>query len=453
MKAFKRLFFTLVVVAVSLYSFQACNTEEVDPHDNDTIKDPDPVVVTYQNPLDVPEAGEIADPSAFRYRNRYYLLSTQMYSLNGPGMTVWSSDDLVNWKVYRRIPIMGSVDPILAPELLYHEGTYYLYWSVYPGEVHYAAKYRPDPDDIDPFGVKARYEIFSYNFLELDELNIDGEIFFDKNDLYMFFCGFDGIQFKKLNSLTSAGSSNTLQLFYCAVRNVVIGPGEVGTNGWTEAPGIFFDDGYYYLTYSGVHFMRPDYQIHSARGTTLYNIKPHKENPLIAKFDGEYNGMGNNNFTLGPDLTTKYLTYHVKVGEGIFTGPGGIDRRLMLDRYEVSAELGIVTDAPTLEEVPAPDTIGFENGLTEVPDNMLFNHSGDAAMEAVLDAVEISTGGGEVAELLFTAESGNDFVIEGNARGTDPVAGGDSRYGLTTCDGKIRFAVEMAGAPDSPALL
>ena len=429
--------------------FQACEKGD-DKAGDHPVSD---VTSYYRNPLEVPDADEIADPMVHRYKNLYYLLSTQMYSSRGAGMTVWVSHDLVNWEVHRKVPVVGNVEALLAPELVYSEGTYYLYWSVYPGEVHYAARYTPGADVFDPFGPDASYEIASYDFLHVNSVNIDGEIFFDNNDLYMFYCGFGGIQYKKLKSLRSSGYSKPSQLTSCVVKNIDIGPGEVGSNGWTEAPGIFFEDGYYYLTYSGVHFQRPDYQIHSARGSSIPVIAPHKENPLIWKFDGIYNGMGNNNFTLGPDLTTKFLTYHVKVGEGIFTGPGGIDRRLMLDRYRVSSDSGIITDAPTLLDEPVPDTIGWENMLEEIPGGMLFNHDGDASMKVVSGSVEISTEGGNSAELLSMVESGDDFVVEGNARGVDHFAGGDPRYGLSTCEGKIKFAVEMAGDQASPAIL
>ncbi|MBE0654213.1 MAG: family 43 glycosylhydrolase, partial [Bacteroidales bacterium] len=133
-----------LILFIVLSTLQFCNkeTNKPDSSDNDTISGN--VTATYRNPVYVPMADEIADPSFHRYKNRYYLLSTQLYSRYGEGMTVWSSNDMIQWKVHRIVPITGSVEPVLAPELVYYEGTYYLYWSVYPGEVHYAAKYTPE---------------------------------------------------------------------------------------------------------------------------------------------------------------------------------------------------------------------------------------------------------------------------------------------------------------------
>ena len=443
-----------LILFIVLSTLQFCNkeTDKPDSSDNDTI--PGNVTATYRNPVYVPMADEIADPSFHRYKNRYYLLSTQLYSRYGEGMTVWSSNDMIQWKVHRLVPIIGSVEPVLAPELVYYEGTYYLYWSVYPGEVHYAAKYTPEPDDFDPFGPSAKYEIFSSDYLNIrNSIDIDGEIFFDGNDLYMFYCGLGGIHYKKLVSLEESGNATPVQLTDCAVDNINIQSGEPGTNGWTEAPGIFFEDGYYYLTYSGVHYLRPDYQIHSARGTSLESVAPYKSNPLIAKFDGNYNGMGNNNFTIGPNLTAKYLTYHVKIGFGFHDPSKQIDRRLMIDRYDVSVENGIETNAPSLEDEPFPEPIGWENLLESVPQNMDLSGSPEASIEMVSGSVQISTEGMGYAELLADTFTTGNFVIEGNARGIDGFAGGEPKYGISICDGKVKFAIVMGDGPDADASL
>jgi beta-xylosidase len=441
------------ILMATLTAVQCCNKEPSLPdNNNDTI--PDSQTETYKNPIFVSLADEIADPSVFRYKNRYYLISTQMYSRYGEGMTVWSSTNMVDWEVHEKVPVTGNVEPMLAPELVYHEGTYYLYWSVYPGEVHYAAKYTPDPEDFDPFSPSANYEIFSYDYLNITNgIDIDGEMFFDQNDLYMFYCGLGGIHYKKVKSLTESGNNSPVQLTDCAVDNINIQPGEVGTNGWTEAPGIFFDDGFYYLTYSGVHFLRPDYQIHSARGTSLENISPYKPNPLIAKFDGMYNGMGNNNFAIGPDLTTKYLTYHAKVGAGIHDQNIQIDRRLMLDTYVVTQENGIVTNAPTLLDQPVPQNIGWENILDSVPYDMSLTGNNEATITASSGFVTLSSEGDNHVELFTDTVTSEHFVLEGNARGRDYFNGENSKYGISICDGKVKFAIIHGNTPESVATL
>ena len=212
-------------------------------------KEKTPVVAaTYRNPVEVPSGGrEIADPSVYKFKDRYYLISTQMYSLDGEGFRVWVSENLVDWVFHRNVPIAGKLNPMMAPDLVYHEGAYYLYWSVDdpnhdPKGIHYAAKYTPEGADFDPFAPNAQYEIFTYNFLQTRHHNIDGEIFFDRNDAYMFFCGHGGIRYKKLQSLEDSGDGPVHQLTACVVDGIDIKPGEPGNNGWTEAPAILFQD-------------------------------------------------------------------------------------------------------------------------------------------------------------------------------------------------------------------
>src|SRR5688572_1897838 len=76
----------------------------------------------------------IHDPVMAREGDTYYLFST------GPGITFYSSKDLVNWQLRGRIfpddPAWAkSVAPkfnghIWAPDIVSHAGKFYLYYSV-----------------------------------------------------------------------------------------------------------------------------------------------------------------------------------------------------------------------------------------------------------------------------------------------------------------------------------
>ena len=392
---------------------------------------------TYRNPIEVPSDGrEIADPSAYRFKDQYYLISTQIYPDGGDGFRVWISDNLVDWTFHQSIPIKGDLNTMMAPDLVYHEGTYYLYWSVFeqedgPREVHFGAKYTPEGADFDPFGPNARYEIFTYDFLRMNDPNIDGEIFFDGNDIYMFFCGHGGIRYKKLDSLEDSGAGTVRQLTSCVVDDLEIKSGEIGSNGWTEAPAIFFEDGYYYLTYSGVHFFRPDYQIHSARGRKIRNLKPYKANPLICLIAGEINGMGNNNWVTGPDLKTRYTTYHAKIGKGVYDPDTqtGFMRKLMLDRYEVDRKNGIVTAAPTLTNEPVPRSVDWSSKAAGWP-----------------SLIKLSPEGIEVAKRFAEAPASPDFVVEGYVKVILDGKKKTARAGITAANGKVMFAIESSNS-------
>jgi arabinan endo-1,5-alpha-L-arabinosidase len=76
----------------------------------------------------------VHDPVMIRQGSTYYLFAT------GPGIAVWSSPDMNNWSRQKAVfdsPPQWAVDAIpgfkghvWAPDISYHNGTYYLYYSV-----------------------------------------------------------------------------------------------------------------------------------------------------------------------------------------------------------------------------------------------------------------------------------------------------------------------------------
>lgn len=76
----------------------------------------------------------VHDPVMIKQDDTYYVFST------GKGITVWSSPDMKNWKrldpvfdsapdwTFELVPNYDNVE--WAPDIAYHDGTYYLYYSV-----------------------------------------------------------------------------------------------------------------------------------------------------------------------------------------------------------------------------------------------------------------------------------------------------------------------------------
>jgi len=76
----------------------------------------------YQNPI---LGGDYPDPSVVRVGSDYYVThSSFMYV---PGLLIWHSRDLVNWR-----PVCNAlnehVGSVYAPDLVLHEGTWYIYF-------------------------------------------------------------------------------------------------------------------------------------------------------------------------------------------------------------------------------------------------------------------------------------------------------------------------------------
>lgn len=70
-------------------------------------------------------AGEYPDPTILRDGNDYYMTHTSMN--NFPGLLIWHSVDLVNWKPVAHA-LNRNIGEIWAPDLIRHKGRYYIYF-------------------------------------------------------------------------------------------------------------------------------------------------------------------------------------------------------------------------------------------------------------------------------------------------------------------------------------
>lgn len=79
---------------------------------------------TYRNPV---LAGDYADPSVLRVGDDYYM--THSSFTFAPGLLIWHSKDLVNWR-----PVGKALDryigDVWAPDFIAHEGMFYIYVPV-----------------------------------------------------------------------------------------------------------------------------------------------------------------------------------------------------------------------------------------------------------------------------------------------------------------------------------
>ena len=90
------------------------------------------MIIKNPNMSDIP--GNIRDPMITRYGDRYYLVasSPQFWSGYTPGVRLWSSDDLVNWRFESTIISADNIkegchckNRFWAPELFIHNGKFY----------------------------------------------------------------------------------------------------------------------------------------------------------------------------------------------------------------------------------------------------------------------------------------------------------------------------------------
>ncbi|WP_157276827.1 family 43 glycosylhydrolase, partial [Paenibacillus sp. Soil766] len=71
-------------------------------------------------------AGDYPDPSIVRVGRHYYMTHSSFHYT--PGLLVWHSHNLIDWEPIGHA-ILEHVDgSIMAPDLIYHKGLFYIYF-------------------------------------------------------------------------------------------------------------------------------------------------------------------------------------------------------------------------------------------------------------------------------------------------------------------------------------
>ncbi len=204
----------------------------------------------------------VHDPCIIKCDDYYYIYST------GNRIDIRRSADLLNWKfigsVFNDIPAWGvkevpGVSNIWAPDIFYHDSTYYLYYALSTfgsnhSRIGLATNVTLDPDDPDYEWID-KGKVFRSD--ASDNFNaIDPNVVMDKDKrIWLSFGSFwDGIRLVELDSNTWKPKQN-YKLYSIASRS----------GGAIEAPFIVYKNGYYYL------FVSFDYCCKGVNST--YNIR------------------------------------------------------------------------------------------------------------------------------------------------------------------------------------
>jgi hypothetical protein len=260
---------------------------------------------TWTNPLTLNNEWSlygIGDPYILKYRGTYYLYCSTRD--NYVGIKCWSTKDFVTWSE----AYTCSTDPITktayAPEVVYWNGTFYMYTSPNGGG-HYVLL------SDSPTGPFTR---ITGNVGKV----IDGSVFIeDDGKWYFYHAEGNGLRGCAMSTPTAIGAS------------VELNASMLG--GWTEGPCVIKRDGVYYLLYTGNHVISKGYRIDYAKNTTgpISAYTPQaSQNPILIKTEGSFVGLGHGSAFIGPDLDSYYFTYHNLSGDyGV-----GPYRRLNFDR-------------------------------------------------------------------------------------------------------------------------
>jgi arabinan endo-1,5-alpha-L-arabinosidase len=199
----------------------------------------------------------VHDPVMIRHDSTFYLFCT------GMGIDCWSSPDMISWKKEKRVfdappewaikSVPGFKGHIWAPDISFHNGLFYLYYSVSAfGKntscIGLATNVTLDPSDPDFKWIDHGKVVQSVPYRDFWNA-IDPNLVVDENNTgWLSFGSFwGGIKMVKLNAGYTAIDTN--QVWYTLSkrqRNYELDDDDAG-NGAVEAPFVFKKDRYYYL--------------------------------------------------------------------------------------------------------------------------------------------------------------------------------------------------------------
>lgn len=271
-----------------------------------------------------------ADPFIYKWNGYYYLTCTREN-----GLVLMKSFDLLHWKYVNENHGIVAEDEYLryafAPEISYDNG-YFYFISSPSGNGHriYRAK-----DLLGP------YEPMFGNIEEL----IDGSFFKDSDEKRYFLRATEsGITIKKWKDQPVKSDFSLFDSYFTFLESNI--------GNWTEGPYLLKRYGYYYLTYTGTHFLSTAYRVDYASGKKLSEDGLHFQKTLLLSTRDDFFGLGHSMTFLGPDLDSYYIAYHNREASG--------NRylnisRLMFDRHGhmtcngVGVKRNILWKRPTFE--------------------------------------------------------------------------------------------------------
>jgi arabinan endo-1,5-alpha-L-arabinosidase len=284
---------------------------------------------TYTNPV---YAGSMPDPFVLRHEGVYYAFGTTGGERKADGriFTLLTSENLVDWR-----ELGGALTPpapdtdyqYWAPEVAYHEGSFFLYYAMGGKEpekfqLRVAVSKRPEgpyKDTGTPLTdcEQNRFTIDAHPFRDHDG---QWYLFYARNYIDTEGGALPGtaLAVDKLVGMTRlAGQCRTVlrahypwTLYEANRRMEVYGK----TFDWhtIEGPFVRRHGGRYYCFYSGSNYQTVNYGVdYAVAGSVMGPYGGQGRAPRVLKgVPGKVRGPGHHSIVLGPDNRTEYMVYH-----------------------------------------------------------------------------------------------------------------------------------------------
>ncbi len=248
---------------------------------------------TFKNPV----LKSYADPDILLYDGLYYLYATSPTVNNG--YEVYVSPDLVNWE-NKGICIenaFGLTRWYWAPDVKEKDGKFYM---LITADEHLGLAVADSP--LGPFVPQDGF---------LFEKSIDGHIYFEGDDMYIYYVSWRkdhdyALWGCKMNDDMITPDLSTEKLLVKAKE-----PYECYINGVVEAPYVLKKDGKYFLTYSASHYESPFYSVcYAVSDSPLGDFIKYEKNPILVGDNKTVNGIGHHCITYSKDKSRMFIVYH-----------------------------------------------------------------------------------------------------------------------------------------------
>jgi arabinan endo-1,5-alpha-L-arabinosidase len=270
----------------------------------------------------------VHDPVMIRQDSVYYLFCT------GRGISVWSSVNMKNWKrekpVFDTLPwavqtIKGFRNHIWAPDISYHNGLYYLYYSVSAFGKNTSCIGVATNKTLNPSSPDFKWTDHGKVIQSVpgrDMWNaIDPNLSYDEKGIpWLVFGSFwNGMKLVKLNNdLRSVAQPEKWFTVAARPRNPIL-PDSVAGDAAIEAPFIFKKDKYYYLFVSFDYCCRGEkstYKIMVGRSEKIEGPYADRDGvamnsgggSLVLEGNKNWNGLGHN--AVVSFNGTDYIVFH-----------------------------------------------------------------------------------------------------------------------------------------------
>jgi GH43 family beta-xylosidase len=387
---------------------------------------------TYLNPV-YPHS--FPDPFVLKFRGEYFAYCTG-YAPDGNVFSILRSNDLVNWhEVGSAMRPLKSAPPLYwAPEVIYDNGKFYLYYSTGNEilmEIRVAISDRPDGGFIDA-GVRLTNEEFA----------IDAHVFVDTDGTRYFFYATDFLEYAQIGTGTVVDRMIDWKTLAGDPRPVtrakydwqVYDPArkEKGGVRWytVEGPTVLRRKGHYFEMFSGGNWQNKTYGVSFAvtdnidsDGEWLQFSDGEKILPILRTIPNVVVGPGHNSVVRGPNNRELYCIYHRWTDAG---------RVLAIDRMDFAGNR-IFVAGPTNTSQPTP----FRPlDLTD--------YLQSAACNWVLNAGELTSPREDRCEIALAPPAGS-FLCEYTLRFVE--WHGDSRAGfrIETTESSYEFSIVPDG--------